>query len=51
VTGTITALAEFVPSATGLKNSVSICGETTSISLADGAGAGFAGDSGLETVG
>jgi hypothetical protein len=47
VTGTITVLAEFVPSATGLKNSVSICGETTSISLAGVLGAGLAEDSGL----
>jgi hypothetical protein len=44
VTGA-TLFAAFVFSTTGLKNSVSICGETTSISLAAGVGVGFAGNS------
>jgi len=51
VTGTTTVLAPFVLSATGLKYSVSICGETGSISLADGVGVGFATGSAIETVG
>jgi hypothetical protein len=51
VTGTTALLAAFVLSATGLKYSVSICGETGSNSLADGVGVGFAAGSVLETVG
>jgi len=50
-TGITTLLAAFVPFATGLKYSVSICGDTGSKSLAEGVGVAFAGDSAVETFG